>query len=299
MKKMNKKGAVPIGEALLMVWDTIPRPIKMFFFLFLLVVISSFVFPTMVKFFGYECATDRSGSINLYKIPTENLLRSAVVDVNNVIRKYIIGVDEYRMPEDPFPDGDATYLRVPQECIVNTEINGTPVMGYTAQCSNCSFEPKTTWWGWFGSDANGICVGDGYYEEGTALDKNKFLEARCKQCSPPSIDSCDTEYYFNISNCQNPPYNCYFTLVNESKASCIDPRGLAISDYYEKIISLGGVKQEQSSDSFVNVQCVDEGKPAPFMFSVELFNRTMWIILLIASFLIPLAWGWYNVTLKF
>lgn len=295
MMKMNKKGAVPVGEAIRIVWDTIPNPLKLFLFLFFLVVITSFIIPTITKVFGYECASDRSGTINLYKIPTKNLLRSAVTDFNNIVRTYLLGVDEYRLPDDPFPDGDKTYLKIPEECFVTTEINGTPVIGYTAQCSNCSFEPQWLW-GVFGSTAESVCVDDGYYETDDWWNKNKVLEGRCYQCSPPSVADIGTEYYFNISNCPNPPYECYFTLLDESKASLVGD--LVKTNYYEKIIALGGVKQQHSPQDFVNIQCLEEGKPSVFMFSVELFNRTMWIILIIASFLIPIAWGYYNLVLK-
>ena len=61
---------------------------------------------------------------------------------------------------------------------------------------------------------------------------------------------------------------------------------------------MGGIKQSQDSQEMINIQCAAETQPQLYFFDIEIFNKTLWIFLLIGSFLIPFAYQYYNMILK-
>jgi hypothetical protein len=287
----SKKGGIPvIGELVTIIMDVLPAPIKVGLFVILFTVIASYIIPAILSLGGYACVPE-SGQVELYQIPLTNTFAKFGFELNDYLKGFV-WIKDYQMPEDPYPDGDKSYLRVPSECFTTQEINGTTRWGYTALCTNCSY--VSNFWTYVvslgtGKDGNTICLSDGYYQP---LPNYASTGAKriCAQCNPQS------PYYFNISNCQSID-DCFFTVEDPVYVPYILDTYVN-TEYLQKIKSLGGVKRPQDDTQFFNIQCTSSGKPSIFMFGFEVFNKALWIVLIIGTFLVQVAWAWYGVILK-
>lgn len=279
----SKKGGIPaINEIVMTFLNITPKPILILIFLLLLVTISGFVIPIFLNLFGYYCVNHQD-SLDLYQVPANNLLQKSFYDVQKGVEG-ILGVEQYQLPDDPFPDGNKEFLRIPAECFIESTANGTTVSGYVSACTDCPTNANF-FEGFYKFKSDLICTDDGYFKKAGLLDRKL-----CAQCSPPN------PYYYNHSNCVNQD-ECYFTITNTSLIPAIT------TDYldqvnYQKIVDLGGVLRQQNSENIVNIQCSAVGKPNLYFFSIELFNQTMWVLIVIGYFLTIFAWGWYGVVLK-
>ena len=290
----SKKGGIPvISELVTIVMDILPAPIKIGLFILLFTVIASFILPAIFSLFGYSCVYE-TGEVELYQVP----MRSSFGKLGFELEEFTKGwfsIKDYQMPDDAYPAGDKHFIRVPLECIVTQEINGTTQWGYTSLCTNCTYVTNfwssalsSVTWGFFGN-ANTICLSDGYYAPITRFHPLSTKQT-CSQCHPPN------PYYFNITNCPSPDV-CFFTIIHESHIPYI------LDDYIDKtylikLKLLGAVKRAQDSSEVVNIQCTASKRPALFFFGIEVFNKTMWIILILGTFLVQFSWAWYKVILR-
>lgn len=283
-KKLNmlksKKGGIPaINEIVMTFLNITPKPILLLMFILLITTISGFIIPTMLSMVGYECV-ERNNQLLLYQIPNSVLGGTIFVDIERGLEG-ILGIQPFKLPDDPFPDGNKEFLRIPDQCFVQDTINSSRVVGYSAQCVNC---PIDAFLG-LALRNNKICVGDGT-KNFVVGSKTKF----CSQCAPPE------PYYYNHTNCQNAD-ECFFTITDTSLIPNISSTYFTDTSY-NRVIELGGVLRPQDNAQIVNIQCSSSAKPNLFFFSIELFNRTMWILLLIGYALVMFAWGWYAVALN-
>ena len=83
----------------------------------------------------------------------------------------------------------------------------------------------------------------------------------------------------------------------ESSVSSIIDTNWEANAYFQKIIEIGGVERPQDSSQFVNVQCEQVNRPGLYFYSIKIFDRIMWIYLLIAEALITFAFAWYKMVL--
>lgn len=283
----SKKGAIPIvSEIVTIVMGILPAPVKVALFILLFTVIASFVIPAILSLWGYSCVYE-SGQYELYQVPLSGTFGKVSYEINEFLRDFI-GIQDYELPENPFPQNNKTFLRIPEECFTTQEINGTDRSGYSALCVNCTYEPK--WYSYIlGKDDTTICLSDGYYEplsNFASTGAKKF----CAICNPPY------PYYFNITNCPSID-NCYFTIEN---VSLIPYVGDDYEDeiYLNRLKELGGVKRAQDSNEFINVQCTANRQPSLYLYSIEIFNKTMWIVLIVGTFLVQFAMMWYGLILR-
>lgn len=278
----SKKGGIPaINELVLTFLNVTPRPILILIFLLLITTISAFLIPALLGLFGYECVYSPSGQIELYKIPIKNVAQVTITDIKNNVAE-LLGFESYEFPDDAFPNGDKTRLRIPTQCFVEQTINDTVFTGYTSVCTDCD---KDIHLYNFLDGTNTICLSDGYKTFGGLL----FIKW-CSACSPPDL------YYFNYTNCYNED-ECYFTITNESLVSGLGEHYLDL-EKYQRIIDLEGTKQKQTGSEIANIQCSEIDKPNLFFFNIEVFNRNLWIFIIICSALVTFAFTWYDVVLR-
>lgn len=276
------KGIPAINEIVTFITGILPTPVKVLLAIFLVTTVASFVVPAILNLFGYACV-DELGSLELYQIPMNNLVQKTAIDIKRGLTE-ILFPDRFTLPDDPFPDGDRRFMRIHPECFVQTDYNGSTIWGYTALCTDCPATGGFLWW----KDGE-VCIGDG---EANALSIRPDGVNICATCRPPEY------YYYNHSYCTNPAnQNCFFTIKNESFVDLVNEQDYGEAVYLQNILDMNGIKRTQDSGQFVNVQCQDIGKPALYLFNIEIFNRLMWIYLTVASFLIGLAFKWYSVTL--
>lgn len=286
MNKSNPskiQGIPAINELVLTFLNTAPKPILVLIFLLLVTTLATFFIPALLNLFGYECV-QVGDEIKLYQVPMDRLAEKSLVDVKQSTRSFF-GFEDYQLPEDPFPNGDKRFLRIPPDCFLEAEISGVTEVGYSSACVDCNKSGLFRYWG-------SICTSDGYYDPDLVTSYWVGTANFCYVCAPPN------PYYFNYSYCYNQD-QCFFRILPEYESqvgSIIDDDWRA-NYYYQKIVELGGVVRQQDSSQFVNVQCEDVNKPQLYFFSIEVFNRTMWIYLFVAYFLITLAFMWYGVVL--
>ena len=272
------KGIPAINEIVTFITGILPAPVKIILAVLLVTTIASFVMPAILNLFGYACVEEQ-GDLELYQIPMSSLVQKTVIDISRGFSEVFLGT-EYQLPDDPFPDGDRTYLRIPDECFLQTNYNGSTIWGYTALCTDCSATGGFLWW----KDGE-VCLDDGIRNDFT------IKTGYCQKCSPPD------PYYYNHSYCTNPAnQNCFFTISDPALIPSItDDFGDAI--YLDRVLKLNGVKRAQDDTEFANIQCQDVGKPNLYFFNIEVFNRTLWVYIVIASALIGFAFSYYAVML--
>jgi len=303
----SKKGAIPvINEVVDIILNITPKPILLLIFLLLITTIASFVMPFLLGVFGYSCVNE-GGTYELYKVPVENIVQKTLIIDAEGVADTLLGLDDLKLPEDPFKNGDKRYVKIPDPCIIkiDVQVNKTlfgydtyPLVGYVAFGTNCTLikdDGRITNTNIYRTWTDSVCVSDGY-----ALDLDDLglwvfyrLNANARKfnalCQPPN------PYYYNhtiFSYYMNTTSVGYFTIMDESLLPNIEDDYLN-NDYVEKIKKIGGIKQDQDNSQFVNIQCEYE-TPQLYFFSVKVFDRNLWIWLLIASFLIPFAFDWYS-----
>lgn len=287
----SKKGGIPIiSEVLTTFFAVTPKPILIGLFIFLITVIASFVIPSLLSLWGYSCVYENS-ELELYQVPLSGTFGKVGYEVNEYLRDFI-GIGDYELPDNPFPENNKSFLRIPEECFTMQEINDTTMWGYTALCVNCTY--ITNFWTYVvslgaGKDGNTICLSDGFYQPLSTF-ASTGAKKTCAKCSPP------TPYYFNISNCISAD-NCYFTIEDPSLISLVGD-DYEDTTYLERVKYLGGVKRDQDSTELINIQCDGSRQPQLYFFTIKIFDRTLWIILLIGTFLVQFGLLWYGLILR-
>ena len=154
--KISKfKGIPAINELVLTFLNTTPRPILLLIFVFLITTLATFFVPAFLNLYGYECL-QVGDEIQLYQVPLNKLASKTIADVRLGVRTFF-GFEDYQLPDDPFPNGDKRFLRVPPDCFVEAEIDGITQVGYSSACVDCN---KSGLFRYYGS----ICTSDGYYD---------------------------------------------------------------------------------------------------------------------------------------
>lgn len=281
----SKKGGIPAVNELVMTFlNVTPKPILALIFILLITTLATFFIPVFLNLFGYECLWV-DDEIELYQVPVGNIVPKTLLNIGQLFES-VFGFEEFKLPEDPFPYGDKHFMRIPEQCWVSSDLNGSTVYGVSGKCLRCQTNANFLQWFTVNPTTNAICVGDA--TENNVVINNEF----CTVCQLPP------NYYYNHSWCVNQSrngYDCYYRIIDDSDLPDEDyERGL----YYSKIIQLGGVERSQSMDDFVNIQCEDEGRPQLYFFSIKIFDRTLWIYLFCAWALITLAMMWYGLTLN-
>jgi hypothetical protein len=293
----SKKGGIPlVNEIVQLMIKIVPAPIWLLTFLFLMTTISGFLMPQILQLFGYDCASNK-GVVELYQVPPSALFQNAFTNLVQSVSKTdaVSLLTDYKIPDDPFPNGDKTYLRIPDECFVTIQNASQTITGYTALTTNCSYV------GVFYSinnisnlqsvlrTENSICTSDGY--GGVSLSwvdlLNQWKKHYVRRCEPP------IPYYFNYTNCYTKS-ECYFTITDTSLISSVNTE--FISDVYlQRVLSLGGTKRSlDTKNEMTNVQCKAEGQPTIYFFTIEMFNQQMWMLLIAGYFLITFAFIWFK-----
>ena len=294
MKRLlsSKKGIRrSISDMLRVILDVTPKPILFLLFIFLLTAISTFFMPLVLNMFGYECLTVEGDNV-LYQIPMNtivNIIGKFQLDVRQFQEEYL-GVEVYELPEEPFPNGNKSLLRIPDECFVETELNGTTFTGYSALCMECETSREYFWQAFWTPLKDLVCVGDA--TEQRDLGRTFYTNAGfCNLCTAP------TEYYYNHTYCLTHD-ECHF-LIRPEYADRLDEIDADWENqlYYEKIIEMGGVERTQDATDFANIQCDTSNKPQLYFYSIKVFDRTLWIYLFIAFALISFAFSWYGMVL--
>lgn len=286
MRKLfkSKKGGIPVINEILSFYNShVPDWIKKIVFVLLITTLAGFLIPIIFQFFGYACVQEGS-SVELYQVPLNNLIDKLFLDLQRGFSTFIFG-GQVQVSPDAFPLGDKRFMRIPEECFVErTNITGQTNFGYTAACTDC---PEDTGYGLINTRSNLICAGDGEPTLATSLVYRNF----CTICAPKD------PYYYNHSLCQNNTYlptgECYFTIDDFSEASNINAAFLN-SISLQNVKDLGGVKRNQDPNSFVSAQCEDVNKPQLYFFNIKVFDRTLWIYIFIAEFLIGFALTYYG-----
>jgi len=287
----SKKGGIPvINEIVLTVLHSTPKPILILIFLLLLTVIGMFVIPTMLSLFGYSCATS-GGVLNLYQVPMNKIIENAFLNLQQGFMS-LFGIQQYTLPDDPFPNGDKRFLKIPTQCFIQSKAN-TSAYGYSAGCVDCPNDANF-FQGFYLFKKDLICIGDGYAVPRTSSGYDPEWVSFCNQCIPPS------PYYFNYTNCLNNPIInngvCYFTILPNVSVSSIDTTDFQNTNFLQNIINLGAVVRPQDSTEFVNIQCEDVNKPQIYFFNIKVFDLKLWVYLIIAYGLIFLAYFWYSMS---
>jgi len=298
--RKSKKGGIPvINEIVQLVIKIVPTPIWILLFLFLITTLAGFLMPQILQIFGYDCASNK-GVLELYQVPPNSLFQNVFVNIAQGISQTSAGslLTDYRLPDDAFPNGDKTYLRIPNECFV-TITNGTQqITGYTALTTNCSYAGFFYTFGNFSTlqsvlrTENSICTSDGWARPLGFFDLlDQWKKHYIRRCEPP------IPYYFNYTNCYSKE-ECYFTITDPSLIGGITTD--YVSDLYlQKIVGLGGVKRAQDKSEIMNIQCKAEGQPQLYFFSIEIFNQQLWILLIGGYALIGFAFIWYSMISRF
>lgn len=281
--KLNKKGGIPaINEIVMTFLNITPKPILALIFILLITVIAGFVIPTLLSTFGYSCIERGTGDIELYQVPMSSFAEKNFLDIKQGLQG-LVGYEEYSLPSDPFPNGNKNYLRIPDQCFVETSYNNSQVYGYIGACVYCDLNTNF-FTGFFTPITEKICVGDS-----TGIRNWVTDDKLCAICTPPY------PYYYNHTICTNST-ECYFTISDPSLVSYINEDYVSETDY-KKIIDLGGVLRPQDDSEIVNIQCTENKKPSLYFFSIELFNKTMWVLLLLGFAIVSFALAWYSVVL--
>lgn len=285
MKKIlkSKKAGIPvINELVLFFLNTTPKPILLLLFLFSIGVISSFVVPGLLGTMGFSCVTESDSTINLYQVPLENIGSLALTDIKKNVRS-VFGFEDYQLPDNPFPNGNTSLLRIPADCFSEDEVNGTTMTGYSSACVDCTSSALFVRYG-------GICLDDGEYAPDLVTKYWIGTANFCFRCAPPY------PYFYSHEDC-NRKDSCFFKITDSALASQIDPEDFYYDFYYDNIISLGGVKRTYTTDEFVNVQCDDSSVPHLYFFNQKIFDLELWIILFVAGAFISLSFKWYTMVL--
>lgn len=277
----SKKGGIPaVNEIVMSFLNITPKPILILIFILLLTTISAFIIPTFLNLFGYECI-GRNDEFILYQVPMSKMATKSIQDVREGLRG-IVGFEDYKLPDNPFPNGDKTRLRIPPDCFVDATVNGTTTIGYSSACVDCTKSGLFRYWG-------SVCLDDGYYDSTFVTTSWIGTANYCYRCSPPD------PYFYNHSLCTNSD-DCYFQITDPSLVSQITDD---YSDHYTitNLLNLGAVERTQDSSEFINVQCIDNDKPQLYFFNIELFNKQMWILLVVGWALTSFAYMYYSVVL--
>jgi len=281
LKRMGKKGGIPaINELVMTFLNVTPKPILFLIFILLITTLATFLIPAMLNLFGYECI-QVNDEIRLYQVPMDKFIEKAIPDIKQGLRD-LVGFKDYQLPDDPYPDGDKRFLRVPAECFVEGTVNGTAQYGYSSACVNCT---KSGWFRYAGS----ICLDDGYYDS-TLITKYWIGTANfCYRCSPPD------PYYYSRDYCFSTD-ECFFRILPEfeSQVDDIVDSNYEANYYYQNIIKLGGQQRAQDKTQFVNIQCAEVDQPQLYFYSIKIFDKTLWIYLFIVYGLITFAMAWYG-----
>lgn len=283
----SKKGGIPaINEIVMTILKITPKPILYLIFILLLTTIATFVIPVFLGLFGYDCVLE-DGNLELYQVPIQSIAVKSIQDIKEGFDEFL-GLPSYELPEDPFPFGNKSFIRIPDGCFETVINSSQELYGYTALCTDCDAISRADF---FGINVTlpykarySICISDGYFSK-NLFNYDLFGSRFCLRCSPP------TGYYYNHSNI--PSHGWVFTIENSSYLPFIDE-----SYYYNiklnRIKELGGVKRTQDTSDFVNIQCTEYNRPSIYFFTIELFNRNMWIIILLGSFLVTFAYAYYS-----
>lgn len=275
----SKKGGIPIiNEVVLTVLHSTPKPVLFLIFLLLLSVIGNFALPSMLNMFGYECVS-KQGVLTLYQVPMDKMFEKSLSDIKQDLRG-LVGLTDYQLPNDPFPNGDKTLLRVPPECFLDVQINGSTKTGYSSACVNCTKSGVIRYWG-------SICLSDGFFSPDLVTRYWLGTANFCYKCSPPE------PYYYNHSFCFDQE-NCFFRITDPSLAGSIISEEYQANFYYQQIIKLGGVEKLQDDSEFVNIQCEAINKPQLYFFSIKVFDVQLWIYLSVAYVFVFIAFFWYK-----
>lgn len=290
MKKLfkSKKGSIPIiNEIVQIIMHSLPTPIKILLFLLLINLIGSFFIPTILGFFGYSCV-ENNGEILLYQVPMSKSIQNSFLQFQQGFFS-LFKIEEYTLPDDPFPYGNKKYLKIPDGCIVQSKAN-TSNYGYSAGCVNCT--PDITFFlqPIYISRQDMVCIDDGFATSDRPLSMPVSV-AFCNKCTPPE------PYYFNLTICKNSPFNdgvCYFTLRSNVAVEEVNAYLLKTSTHFKKIVELGGVRRMQNSSEIINIQCSDVNSPHLYFFNIKIFDLKMWVYLVISYSLIFFAYHWYK-----
>jgi hypothetical protein len=278
----SKKGALgSLATVFHTVMDLIPTPIKLLLFVFLITALASFMLPLLFGFFGFECIEVGSED-KLFQVPMSNFIENVWTEAKQTVRDFF-GFEDYQLPSDPFPGGDQRLLKIHTECFDTVTINGTDVIGYSSACVNCT---KSGW----NRYANSICLSDGWYDPNLITKYWIGTANFCFRCAPPE------PYYFNYSYCIDTD-ECYYRITDESLVGSVVDEDYEANYYYQRVIELGGVERPQDDSEFVSIQCSDAGYPTLYFFNIEVFNKTLWIYLILVSALIGFAFKWYGLVL--
>lgn len=278
----SKKGGIPaVNEIVQIVMGVLPTPIKILLFLLLITTIASFIIPLFLNLFGYACVMEGS-QVELYQVPMQNFFQKTAFDIERSLTE-IFTPSDFQLEEDPYPSGDKRFLKIPPQCYVSREVNETPITGYSGGCVDCEiYKEGFTETYLYVNHYDTFCVGDGE----TVF--RPFHSDFCQQCAPPY------PFYYNHTNCLNlfGQDQCYFTILNASDIPLIGG-DYASQIYLKNIQSLNGVKRTQDSSEIVSIQCASENSPNIFVFSFELFNRYMWVLLVVGGALVTFAMKYY------
>ena len=283
----SKKGGIPaVNEIVMTILNVTPKPILYLIFILLLTTIATFVIPLFLGLFGYDCVYD-GGNLVLYQVPIQSIATKSIQDVKQGFSD-LLGLTTFELPEDYFPSGNKSFARIPDGCFETVQNGSEQIYGYTALCTDCDAISRAPFFGTnitlFYKAQYSVCTTDGFYHK-SPFNLDPLNLRFCYRCSPP------TGYYYNHSNI--PAHGWVFTILNESYLPFID------EIYYtnielNRLINLGGVERQQDSEDIVNIQCTEAHRPTLYFFSIELFDRTMWIIIILGSFIISLAYMYYG-----
>ena len=293
----SKRGQLPfISDIINIFLSIVPKPILLMLFILLITIISSFIIPLFLNtFIGYACVKENN-VVELYQVPFNNLIRKTIsLDVGGFINS-LLKPSDILFEDELYRNGDKRFFKVPEDCFVTVANGSDTFTGYTGQCTNCSGISQNPYAAILGINdttsikfRNSICMSDGYKLTGLLISD---LWRTCQKCSPPDL------YFFDIENCFSETA-CYFRLINDSNLDIIpdNSNDFANSLNLQKIKVLGGVKRTQNMSEIVNLGCADVNTPTLFFFNIELFNRTMWVLLIVGEMLVTFALAWYNVVL--
>lgn len=277
----SKKGGIPaINEVVMTFLKVTPKPILYLIFILLIGTISMFVVPALLNLFGWECL-DVNGELHLFQVPIQNIVSKTFLNIGEYFNQ-AFGFKEYQIPEDPFPDGDKHFQRIPEICWVTSTLNGSTIRGLSGACLRCQTNANFFQWFIITTDTNAICIEDA--TRSNIVTNNDF----CTICQLPD------NYYYNHTYCVNQTQYgnpCYYRILDDSE---LPDENYAKGIYYNKIIQLGGVERQQDSSEFVNVQCEAASRPQLYFYTIKIFDRELWILLFVSWALISFASLWYG-----
>ena len=289
-KKLGKKGGIPaVNEIVMTILNVTPKPILILIFILLVTTIATFVIPLFLNLFGYACVYENS-NLELYQVPMSAIGTKSIQDIKSGLNE-LFGLPTYELPDDPFPTGTKEFIRIPDGCFETVNNGSEQIYGYTGLCVDCPVVSNYPFDLWFLVNKTSgiryqqsICTGDGE-PQATVWNKDLYGANFCYRCNPP------TGYYYNHSNVADQGW--VFTIEDISLIGLID-ENYYYNVHLNRIKNLGGVKRSQDDTEFVNIQCTEFDQPSLYFFSVELFNRTMWIYLIVGWSLITFAFLYYN-----